>query len=156
MVRSKVLQQKKLDEQARENEEKLAAGLISERFPRVSGIVIRITYYGNSADPVVMVRTLNIFPSNPAYFYIKCFVKGCENGGFELAPEIKRMIKNNKKSGKGEMTCKGKGDFITSGHARIVYDVSIQYNRASKSQLKSESKSKPKTISKSKTKSKSR
>lgn len=136
MVRSRVLQQKRIDEQLKETEDKLAAGLISERFPQVAGIVIRITYYGNAVDPVVMVRTLNIFPSSPAYFYVKCFVKGCDNGGFELAPEIKRIIKNNKKSGKGEMTCKGKGDFITSGHARIVYDVSVQYHRASKSKVK--------------------
>lgn len=136
MVRSKVLQQKKIDEQLKENEDKLAAGLISERFPNVSSIVIRIVYYGNSVDPVVMVRTLNVFPNNAAYFNIKCFVKGCENGGFDLKPEIKKIIKNNKKTGKGEMTCRGKGDFISPGHARIVYDVSVQYHRASKSKVK--------------------
>ena len=136
MVRSRVLQQKKIDEQLKETEDKLAAGLVSERFPRVAGIVIRITYYGNAVDPVVMVRTLNVFPNNAAYFQIKCFVKGCDNGGFDLASEIKKIIKNNKKSGKGEMTCKGKGEFISSGHTRIVYDVSVQYHRASKSKVK--------------------
>jgi len=46
----------------------LAAGLISERFPEISNIVFRMTYYQRTSDPVLMVRTVNFFPHRLCLF----------------------------------------------------------------------------------------
>ncbi len=107
----------------------LAAGLISDRFPAVSGIIFHMTYYQKMTSPVLMVRTVNFFPSDYACFHMECMREGCANGGFDLTPVVQRMIKNHRKSEKGKIVCKGSGDKLASGHASIVYEVSIQYNK---------------------------
>jgi hypothetical protein len=68
--------------------DKIAAGLVSERFPEVSGMVINMTYYQKVANPVLMVRTLNVFPTDYAYFLMECALKDCVDGGFDLTPVI--------------------------------------------------------------------
>ena len=93
---------------------KLEAGLVSERFPAVSDIVVRMTYYHRGANPVLMVRTVNFWPSQHAYFHMDC------------------MIKNRKKSEKGKLICNGKGDSLSSDHASIAYEISIKYSKGKK------------------------
>jgi hypothetical protein len=108
---------------------KIAAGLVSECFPEVSDIVIRMTYYQKAINPVMMVRTINFWPSQYAYFKIDCMVKGCMEGGFDLTSVIAKMIKGRRKSEKGKLTCKGKSDVLDPGHASIDYQITIKYNK---------------------------
>ncbi len=109
-----------------------AAGLLSERFPQVSGMVIHMTYYQNGINPVLMVRTINVFPTSAAYFKMDCMIKGCESGGFDLTPVIKSMIKTRKKEKKGALDCKGKVDAVAGDHASVEYEISVKYGRASR------------------------
>jgi len=106
-----------------------AAGLLSERFPQVAGMVIHMTYYQHGINPVLMVRTLNVFPTSAAYFKMDCMIKGCDNGGFDLTPVIKIMIKTRKKEKKGSIDCKGKVDTVTTDHASVEYDITIKYGK---------------------------
>lgn len=108
-----------------------AAGLVSERFPEVAGMVIHMTYYQNGINPVLMVRKLNVFPTSAAYFKMDCMIKGCDNGGFDLTPVIKAMIKDRKKEKKGSIDCKGKVDAVTAEHASVDYDIAIKYGKTS-------------------------
>ena len=110
---------------------KIAAGLLSERFPQVAEIVVHMTYYQKGANPVLMVRIVNFFPSRHAYFHMDCMIKGCTDGGFDLTRVITKMIKNRKRIGRGKLTCNGKGDALASDHASIDYEVSIKYKKAS-------------------------
>lgn len=110
---------------------KIAAGLVSERFPEVSDIVIHMTYYQKGVNPILMVRIVNFFPTGHAYFNMDCMIKGCVDGGFDLTPVITKMIKNRKRSGKGKLACNGKGDSIASDHASIAYEITIKYNKTS-------------------------
>ena len=110
---------------------KIAAGLVSERFPEVSDIVVHMTYYQKGVNPVLMVRIVNFFPTGHAYFNMDCMIKGCLDGGFDLTSVIAKMIKNHKRSGKGKLSCNGKGDSIASDHASIAYEIIIKYNKAS-------------------------
>lgn len=114
-------------EEQRRNQEKIDAGLVSERFPMVSGMIIKMTYFHESAEPVLMVRTVNVFPSSHAYFLMSCMDKDCENGGFDLAPIISDMVRGRKKTAKGELVCRGKGEKISRNHAKISYDIKIRY-----------------------------
>lgn len=110
---------------------RLAAGLVSERFPEVSDIIICITYYRKGSNPVIMVRTVNVFPTSYAYFNMECVIKGCINGGFDLTSVIAELIKSHKKSIKGKKVCCGEIDSLSSDHASISYEISIHYNKLS-------------------------
>jgi hypothetical protein len=107
---------------------KLAAGLISECFPKVTDIIIHMTYYQKAANPVMMNRIVNFWPSQYAYFNMDCMIKGCVDGGFDLTSVIAKMIKNRKKSEKGKLTCNGKSDTLSSDHASVTYQINIKYS----------------------------
>ncbi len=109
---------------------RIASGLVSERFPRVSGIVIQMTYYHKAANPILMVRTVNVIPTGYAYFNMDCMVKDCVDGGFDLTSVIINMVKHHKKLGKGKLVCKGNGkdNTLASDHASIAYEIKIKYN----------------------------
>ena len=111
---------------------RLAAGLISDHFPEVSGMVIQMTYYRNGANPILMQRIVNVFPTGYAYLNMGCMIKGCVDGGFDLTSVITDMTKKHKKLRKGKLDCSGKIDALASYHASIAYEISIQYNKQSK------------------------
>jgi len=111
---------------------KLESRLVSECFPEVSDIVIQMIYYLKGVDEASMVRTINFWPSRHAYFNMDCMMKDCVDGGFDLTPVIKLMIKKHEKSGKGELSCKGKISDRASQHARVAYKITIKYSTNSK------------------------
>ncbi len=121
--RQDYLKKMELKKQAR-----LDAGVVSDRYPKISGIVIYMTYYHNAENPVLMQRTVNVFPSSYAYFKMECMSKSCDNGGFDLSSVISKQIKQKKKSVKGKMTCKGKNADTASDHASISYEISVKYS----------------------------
>jgi len=108
---------------------KLEAGIVSDHFPNVSNIIIHMTYFHEAENPVLMERTINVFPTSTADFVMECMVRGCDNGGFDLTPVITKLIKQHKKLAKGDMVCKGKTDTQSSGHANISYKISISYKK---------------------------
>ncbi len=124
-----ILKKKEIKELKEKN--KLAAGLISKSYPEVSSIVIRMTYYRKALNPVLMVRTVNFYPTSYVYFKMECMVKNCINGGFDLTLVIVNMINNHEKSVMGKMSCSGQNDALSSDHASISYEISIQYNKQS-------------------------
>ncbi len=107
---------------------RLESGLVSERFPEVSGIVVHMTYFHKGANPILMVRKVNYWPSRHAYFNMDCMIKGCVDGGFDLTSEIIDMIKHHKKSKKGKLVCHGKSDTLSADHASIAYEITVKYN----------------------------
>lgn len=110
---------------------KLESGLISECFPRVSSIVIEMIYYLKGVDQASLVRTINFWPSRHAYFNMDCMIKDCVDGGFDLTSVIAHMIKKREKSGKGDISCKGKISDRASQHSRVAYKISIKYSAES-------------------------
>jgi hypothetical protein len=111
-----------------ENRKKLEAGLVSERFPRVTKITFEMLYFQTPPGHVLMERTVRFFPTSAAYFFMKCFIKDCtEGGGFDLAPVVASLIRRRKKSGKGTMVCTGKGDGLPEDHSHISYEITIGY-----------------------------
>ncbi|MEW6117617.1 MAG: hypothetical protein AB1553_12085 [Nitrospirota bacterium] len=100
---------------------------VAEKFPKVAGMVIHMTYYQKGANPVLMVRTVNVFPWSQLNFHMACMIKDCEGGGFDLTPIITSMLKGRKKVGKGTLQCKGKNKALPKDHASIDYDIAIKY-----------------------------
>lgn len=114
------------------NQKKIEAGFVSESFPQVSGIVIQMAYYQKLYNSVLMVRTVNIFPDDHAYFHMQCMMKQCTDGGFDLTSAITKLIKGRKKKGTGKLVCCGNGDDLPSDHASISYEITVKYKRSSK------------------------
>jgi hypothetical protein len=108
---------------------RLATGLLSERFPQVSSILINMIYYQKGANPVLMRRTIHVQPPDSAYFNMDCLIKGCVDGGFDLTSIIGKTVKARKKVVKGKLVCHGKTDTNSSDHASVDYDIEIRYNR---------------------------
>lgn len=111
---------------------RLAAGLLSERYPGVSGIVIQMTYFQKGANPVLMLRTINILPTDAAFFNMECVIKGCDGGGFDLTKIIAKMVKTRKKVVKGKLSCCGKVDARALDHASVEYEIGIKYGKKSR------------------------
>ncbi len=107
----------------------LASGRVSERMPEVSSIVFRMTYYQRTAGAVLMKRIVNFVPSDYACFHMECMREECSNGGFDLTPVVAGLVKNHKKSVKGNIFCHGKSETLRFGHASIAYEVNIEYNK---------------------------
>ncbi len=105
----------------------LAAGLVADRFPSVSDIVISMTYLQKSERPVLMVRTVNIIPASYAIFKMDCMIKGCDGGGFDLNSVVADMVKTHKKVKKGAITCQGNIHEHAAEHASIEYKTVINY-----------------------------
>jgi hypothetical protein len=110
-----------------ENRKKLEAGLVSERFPKVKNIKLKMTYFQTPPGHVLMERTVRFFPTSPAYFQMKCFIKDCTEGGFDLSRTMASLIRRRKKTGKGTMLCAGKGDGLPKDHSHITYEITIGY-----------------------------
>lgn len=111
---------------------KAAAGLMSEQFGDVADMAIHMTYYQNGANPLLMIRKVNIFPTSSAYFKMDCMIKGCEGGGFDLTPIVKGMVKAKTREKKGTLDCRGRFAEAADGHARIEYEISIRYRKSSR------------------------
>ncbi len=123
--------QASIEKKELKKKKQIAAGLVEEMFPTVSGITIQMKYVHTAIIPIVMDRTVNVFPSSYAYFHMDCLVKGCEEGGYNLTPVIKGMIKKRKRTGKGELKCSGKNSNVPSDHALISYEINIKYGKKS-------------------------
>jgi hypothetical protein len=122
--------QNHLERQELLKKKKLAAGLVSDRFPGISEIVFRLTYYQRGQHPVLMVRTLNFLPTDYAYFHMDCTREECTNGGFDLTSVVAGLIRDRKKAVKGKICCEGKNDAVVPGHASIAYEISVQGQKA--------------------------
>lgn len=105
----------------------LEAGLVADKFPSVSDIVISMTYLQKSERPVLMLRTVNIVPGSYALFKMDCMIKGCDGGGFDLTAVVADMVKTHKKVKKGAITCHGNIAEQDSEHASIEYETVIKY-----------------------------
>lgn len=102
----------------------LAAGLMSDRFPSVSSIVVTMNY-GRGTHPEVF-RTLNFYPGSFAFFRISCLSEGCDLGSLDLTHSLRRMIGGRETSAKGELRCGNRDAAIV--HPRIEYQVAITYS----------------------------
>jgi hypothetical protein len=129
MPRGKNLSAQRHAERLELKQKKLDAGIISEKFPQVSGMVIHMRYYQSPANRVLMLRTVNVFPTSNAYFHMKCVKKDCTHGGFDLTPAIADLVKRRKRTGKGKISCRG--GTLAGGHTSISYEITISYHKRS-------------------------
>jgi hypothetical protein len=106
---------------------KLESGLISERFPDIESIFVKINNSYGRKNPITIAREINFLPESQAYFIIECLNKNCLDGGFNLAGVIDTMIKSHTVSREGELSCNGSE--LSPEHSHIFYKITINYIR---------------------------
>jgi hypothetical protein len=106
---------------------KLESGLISEHYPEVASILIKIKNSYGKKNPITIARDFKFLPDSHAYFTVECLNKNCADGGFDMAKVIISMIKNRKLSGEGELNCHGTN--LPSDHSHISYKLTINYKK---------------------------
>jgi hypothetical protein len=120
----------KCDAKQERMQERQDAGLISQRFPGVSSIVVDMEHNGKGINAIHLLRTLEFFSDSHAYFRVECLNRDCKNctDGFQLDQVVAGMIRNHASSKEGELNCEGNG--TTSRRVNISYKVTIQYNES--------------------------
>jgi hypothetical protein len=106
---------------------KLESGLISEHYPEIASIFIKIKNSYGKKNPINIARDFKFLPDSHAYFTVECLNKNCADGGFDMAKVIISMIKNHKLTGEGELLCNGTS--LPSDHSHIAYKITINYNK---------------------------
>jgi len=102
---------------------RIDAGFVDKHFPEVASIVINMMYNQKGIQKS-LPRIVNFFPSSYALFRVDCLSRGCVDGGFDLTQVITAMIRNHRKTAKGDLSCEGGP---SHDHSAIAYEVTIQY-----------------------------
>jgi hypothetical protein len=89
---------------AKEKQQRIDAGLVSELFPKVTEIAISMLY--NQAGALKpLSRTVNFSADSAAAFKLNCLCADCVEGRFDFTKIISAMVKTRKTTSKGEISC---------------------------------------------------
>lgn len=102
----------------------LAAGLMSDRFPEVSSIVVTMNYRRGTFSAVH--RTMNFYPGSQAFFKISSVGEGSDEVGLDLTRFIHKMIGSHQRSAKGAFNGDQKDPAVV--HPNVDYEVAITYS----------------------------
>jgi len=105
---------------------RLDAGSVATHFPEVASIVIHMTYNQRGVAKS-LPRVVNFFPSSCALLRVDCLNKDCVDGGFDLTPVIRGMIRNHRETSTGDLSCEGSGPSPSVDHSAIAYELTIRY-----------------------------
>lgn len=104
--------------------QKAEAGLLSESFPTVTGIVVKMIYRKNGKE--LLLRTLNYYPTSAFFFKMSCLGEGCNDGELDLTWLITEMLRSRRKSSNGGLRCNGMDPAAI--HADIDCRIAITYS----------------------------
>lgn len=108
---------------AKEKQQRIEAGLVSELFPKVTQIAISMLYsQAGALKP--LSRTVNFFPGSSATFRLNCLCSECVEGRFDFTKIISSMVGTRKTVSKGEISCESCSAPECSDAA---YSVTIKY-----------------------------
>lgn len=108
---------------AKEKQQRIEAGLVSELFPKVTQIAISMLY-SRSGALKPLSRTVNFFPGSSAAFKVNCLCSECVEGRFDFTKIISGMVRTRKTASKGEISCESCSAPECSD---VAYAVTIKY-----------------------------
>jgi len=110
---------------AKEKQQRIEAGLVSELFPKVTQIAISMLYsQAGALKP--LSRTVNFFPESSATFKLNCLCSECVDGRFDFTKIISTMVSTRKAISKGEISCESCSAPECSD---VAYSVTIKYKQ---------------------------
>ena len=110
---------------AKDKQQRIDAGLISELIPKVTEIAISMLY-SQAGVLKPLSRTVNFFPGSAATFKLNCLCSDCVEGKFDFTKIISAMLKARKTMSKGEISCEG---CSAPECAEAAYSVTIKYEQ---------------------------
>ena len=108
---------------AKEKQQRIEAGLVSEIFPQVTEIAISMLYsQAGALKP--LSRTINFSPESSATFKLNCLCSECVEGRFDFTKIISAMVGALKTVSKGEISCES---CTAPECSDAAYSVKIKY-----------------------------
>jgi hypothetical protein len=107
--------------------------VISEKYPNVKSLTIKMTYYDDSGNRQVgETQTWNVpLTTAIATFYEDCPMWECVDGGFDLTPSVDSLIRKGESHAHGKLICQGWQDEERVGHFHCLtemhYEVLVEY-----------------------------
>jgi hypothetical protein len=89
---------------AKDKQQRLDAGLVSELYPNVAEIAISMLY-SQSGVLKPLSRTINFSPGSSATFKLNCLCADCLEGKFDFTKIISSMVGARKTISKGQINC---------------------------------------------------
>ena len=89
---------------AKEKQQRIDSGFVSELYPKVTEIAINMLYsQAGALKP--LSRTVNFFPGSAATFRLNCLCSECIEGRFDFTKIISAMVGTRKTASKGKISC---------------------------------------------------
>ncbi len=110
---------------AKDKQQKIDAGLVSELFPKVSEIAISMLY-SQAGVLKPLSRTVNFSPDSAAAFKLNCLCADCVEGRFDFTKIISAMVAARKTTSKGEIRCE---HCAAPECSNVSYSVTIKYGQ---------------------------
>ncbi len=108
---------------AEKKQQKLEYGSVSTLFPKVSKITISMKYAKTGVlDP--LSRMVNFTRDSAAIFKVSCLCSECPDSGFDFSKIIKTMVKDQKATAKGAISCE---NCPAPECADVAYTTTIKY-----------------------------
>jgi hypothetical protein len=108
---------------AKDKQQRIDAGLVSELFPKVTEIAISMLY-SQAGESKPLSRMVNFFPGSSASFKLNCLCSECEEGRFDFTKIISAMVGTRKTASKGEISCE---TCSAPECSDVAYSVKIKY-----------------------------
>ena len=108
---------------AKEKQQRIEAGLVSELFPKVTEIAISMLY-SQTGESKPLSRTVNFSPGSSAIFKLNCLCSECVEGRFDFTKIISAMVSTRKTVSKGEISCE---NCSAPECTDAAYSVTIKY-----------------------------
>ena len=110
---------------AKDKQQRIDAGLVSELFPKVTEIAISMLY-SQTGVLKPLSRTVNFSPGSSATFKLNCLCSECVEGRFDFTKIISAMVGARKTISKGEISCE---KCSAPECSDVAYSVTIKYHR---------------------------
>jgi len=108
---------------AKDKQQRIDAGLVSELFPKVTEIAISMLYsQAGALKP--LSRTVNFSPGSSASFKLNCLCSECVEGRFDFTKIISAMVGARKTISKGKISCE---HCSAPECSDVAYSVTIKY-----------------------------
>ena len=108
---------------AKEKQQRIEAGLVSELFPKVTEITISMLY-SQTGESKPLSRTVSFSPGSSATFKLNCLCSECVEGRFDFTKIISAMVRTRKTASKGKISCESCSAPECSD---VAYSVTIKY-----------------------------
>jgi hypothetical protein len=109
--------------QAKEKQQRIEAGHLSELFPKVTEITVSMLY-SQAGEAKPLSRTVNFSPGSSATFKLNCLCADCVEGRFDFTKIISAMVGTRKTASKGKISCEGCSAPECSD---VAYSITIKY-----------------------------